>query len=100
MVTTELAAIAIVIVAGLVRGTTGFGGAMLMTPVLSVLYPPVNAVVIALLLETAAALVMFPDAVAKSTVAYVVVPHITGGRDSTYRRLLVADPRPRSSPGR
>ena len=55
MVMTELAAIAIVIVAGLVRGTTGFGGAMLVTPVLSVLYPPVNAVVIALLLETAAA---------------------------------------------
>ena len=65
MVMTELAAIAIVIFAGLVRGTTGFGGAMLMTPVLSVLYPPVSAVVIAHLLETAAALVMFPDAVPK-----------------------------------
>jgi uncharacterized membrane protein YfcA len=37
MVMTELAAIAIVIVAGLVRGTTGFGGAMSVTPVLSIL---------------------------------------------------------------
>src|SRR5215475_8946424 len=79
MGTTELAAIAIVIVAGLVRGTTGFGGAMLMTPVLSVLYPPVNAVVIALLLETAAALVMFLDAVPKArwrTLLYLTLPAI------------------------
>src|SRR5215470_3617676 len=79
MGTTELAAIAIVIVAGLVRGTTGFGGAMLMTPVLSVLYPPVNAVVIALLLETAAALVMFPDAVPKArsrTLLYLTLPAV------------------------
>ena len=76
---TELAAIAIVIFAGLVRGTTGFGGAMFMTPVLSVLYPPVNAVVIALILETAAALVMFPDAVPKArwrTLLYLTLPAI------------------------
>ena len=76
---TELAAIAIVLVAGLVRGTTGFGGAMLMTPVLSVLYLPVNAVVIALLLETAAALVMFPDAAPKArwrTLLYLTLPAV------------------------
>ena len=62
----ELAAIAIVTVAGLVRGITGFGGAMLMTPVLSILFGPVPAVVTALLLETAAALVMFPDALPRA----------------------------------
>jgi uncharacterized membrane protein YfcA len=76
---TELAAMAIVIFAGLVRGTTGFGGAMFMTPVLSVLYPPVSAVVIALLLETAAALVMFPDAVPKArwrTLLYLILPAV------------------------
>ena len=39
MIMTELSAVAIVIIAGLVRGTTGFGGAMLMTPILSGLFP-------------------------------------------------------------
>ena len=94
MVTTELAAIAIVIVAGLVRGTTGFGGAMLMTPVLSVLYPPVNAVVIALLLETAAALVMFPDALPKvrwRTLLYLTLPAVVTVPIGGYL-LLTLDP--------
>lgn len=94
MVTTELAAIAIVIVAGLVRGTTGFGGAMLMTPVLSVLYPPVNAVVIALLLETAAALVMFPDALPKvrwRTLSYLTLPAVVTVPIGGYL-LLTLDP--------
>src|SRR5262245_44025142 len=79
MGTTEFAAIAIVIVAALVRGTTGFWGAMLMTLVLSVRYPPVNAVVIALLLETAAALVMLLDAVPKArwrTLLYLTLPAV------------------------
>ncbi len=94
MVTTELAAIAIVIVAGLVRGTTGFGGAMLMTPVLSVLYPPVNAVAIALLLETAAALVMFPDALPKvrwRTLLYLTLPAVVTVPIGGYL-LLTLDP--------
>ena len=76
---TELAAIAIVIVAGLVRGTTGFGGAMFMTPVLSVIFHPINAVVIALLLETAAAVVMFPDALSKArwrTLLFLILPAV------------------------
>ncbi len=77
MDTSDFAAIGIVTVAGLVRGTTGFGGAMLMTPVLSILFGPVPAVVIALLLETAAALVMFPDALPKATwrtLLYLILP--------------------------
>ena len=75
----EFAAIGIVTVAGLVRGTTGFGGAMLMTPVLSILFGPVPAVVTALLLETAAALVMFPDALPKATwrtLLYLTLPAV------------------------
>jgi uncharacterized protein len=94
MVMTELAAIAIVIVAGLVRGTTGFGGAMLATPVLSILYPPINAVVIALLLETAAALVMFPDALPKArwrTLVYLTLPAVVTVPLGGYL-LLTLDP--------
>jgi uncharacterized membrane protein YfcA len=73
----ELAAVGIVSLAGLVRGTTGFGGAMFMTPVLSILLGPVPAVVIALLLETAGALVMFPDALPKAswrTLMFLILP--------------------------
>jgi uncharacterized membrane protein YfcA len=74
---TGFAVLGVVTAAGLVRGTTGFGGAMLMTPVLSVLLGPIPAVVTALFLETAAALVMFPDALPKArwrTLAAVTVP--------------------------
>lgn len=75
----QLAVIAIVTSAGFVRGVTGFGGAMLMTPMLSVLIGPVPAVVTALILETAAALVMFPDALPKAkwrTLVYLTLPAI------------------------
>ncbi len=66
-----------VLIAGLVRGTTGFGGAMLMTPVLSILMGPVPAVVTALTLESAAAVIVFPQAlpiVRWRTLAYLMVP--------------------------
>ncbi len=75
----ELAAAAVVMLAGFMRGVTGFGGAMLMAPPLSLLLGPVPAVVIALILETSAALVMFPDALPKSklrTLAYLTVPAV------------------------
>ncbi|HZP79568.1 MAG TPA: sulfite exporter TauE/SafE family protein [Pseudolabrys sp.] len=75
--TTDLAAAAIVLLAGLVRGTTGFGGAMLMTPVLSLLIGPVPAVVTALILETVVALIVFPQAlpiVNWRTLAFLSVP--------------------------
>lgn len=91
---TELAAVGIVIVAGLVRGTTGFGGAMVMTPVLSILFGPIAAVVTALLLETAAALVMFPDALPKAqwrTLLYLTLPAIITVPLGGYL-LLTVDP--------
>jgi uncharacterized protein len=52
----------VVLLAGLMRGITGFGGAALMAPLLSAMLGPIPAVVTALTLEAAAALVMFPDA--------------------------------------
>ena len=61
----EIAIIAVVLLAGLMRGITGFGGAMLMAPPLSFLIGPVATVVTALILESTAALVMFPDALPK-----------------------------------
>jgi uncharacterized protein len=73
----ELAAAVVVMLAGFMRGVTGFGGAMLMAPPLSLLLGPVPAVAIALILETSAALVMFPDALPKinlRTLAYLTVP--------------------------
>lgn len=54
-------AAAIVAVAGLIRGVTGFGGSMVMTPPLAVLLSPPNAVSIALILETLAALQFLPE---------------------------------------
>lgn len=50
----------IVALAGAMRGITGFGGAMLMTPPLGLLVGAVPAVVVSLFLEAAAALIMVP----------------------------------------
>ena len=77
MVPTELVSVAVVMLAGFMRGMTGFGGAMLMAPSLSLLLGPVPAVVIALVLESAAAAVMFGDAlprIKRRTVLYLTVP--------------------------
>lgn len=74
---TSVAVIAVVSMAGLMRGITGFGGAMLMAPPLSFLLGPVQAVVTALALEVAAAFIMFPEAWPKingRTLAYLAVP--------------------------
>ena len=63
MQVTELAAvIAIVAAGGLVRGVTGFGGAMVMTPPLSLLMGPTTAVATALLLEVIPAAYLLPGA--------------------------------------
>ena len=73
----ELAVLGIVILAGLVRGITGFGGAMLMAAPLSFLIGPVPTVVTALILETTAALIMFPDAwprINKRILVYLTIP--------------------------
>ncbi len=77
MALTVLVATGIVTIAGFMRGVTGFGGAMLMAPPLSFLLGPVPAVVITLLLEAAAALVMFPDAwhrIHGRILTYILVP--------------------------
>lgn len=79
MSATEFAAAAVVMLAGFMRGITGFGGAMLMAPPLSILLGPVPAVVIALTLEISAALVMFPDALPKvnlRTLTYLTLPAV------------------------
>ena len=54
--------LAIALVGGLVRGTTGFGAAMIMTPALALLMGARVAVPLALLLETFAAATMMPAA--------------------------------------
>lgn len=90
----DLAAAAFVALAGLVRGTTGFGGAMLMTPLLSALIGPVPAVATALILETTAALIMFPDALPKAqwrTLLYLILPAIVTVPIGGYL-LLTLDP--------
>ncbi len=91
---TSIATIGIVAVGGFVRGMTGFGGAMMMAPVLSVLLGPVPAVVTTLVLETAAALVMFADAIPKArwrTLAYLTLPAIATVPLGGYL-LLTVDP--------
>ena len=57
-----LIAAAAVLLAGVVRGFSGFGAAMIMVPVLAALYGPVRAVPIALLLEMAISLPLVPAA--------------------------------------
>ena len=91
---TLLATIGIVAAGGFVRGITGFGGAMMMAPMLSVLIGPVPTVVTTLILETAAALVMFPDALPKArwrTLAYLTLPAIATVPIGGYL-LLTLDP--------
>ncbi len=55
-------AILAVLVAGFVRGFSGFGAGMIMVPILCVLYNPLVAVVTVALLELIPALQLFPDA--------------------------------------
>lgn len=73
----DIAVIVVVTLAGFMRGVTGFGGALLMAPPLSLLIGPVPTVVTALMLETAAAMVMFPDAlpkINKRVLLYLTIP--------------------------
>jgi len=74
---TEIAVVVVVTLAGFIRGVTGFGGSMLMAPPLSLLIGAVPTVVTALMLEAAAALVMFPDAlpiINKRVLFYLILP--------------------------
>ena len=59
-------ALTVAFAAGLMRGFTGFGSAMLMVPVYSLLYGPVQAVATVLLLETAVTLQLLPGALPRT----------------------------------
>ena len=75
----DLVVVAVVTLAGVMRGVTGFGGAMLMAPPLSTMLGPVPAVVTALTLETAAALVTFADAwprINRPILVYLTAPAV------------------------
>ena len=56
------AALAVVFCAGIMRGFTGFGAAMMIMPVLSTLFPPAEAVAIMMSLTLAATAQMMPKA--------------------------------------
>jgi uncharacterized membrane protein YfcA len=78
-----LIAMAIAWLAGIIRGITGFGGSMVMTPPLALLFGPQLAVATVLLLEAFAGAPMMLDAARKATwrvlgpialAAFVTVP--------------------------
>ena len=69
--------VGLVLTAGLVRGITGFGGAMVMSPPLSLILGPVPAVAIALTLETVVAAIMLPEAwprISRRILGFLAVP--------------------------
>lgn len=59
-----LIAASVAVIAGMVRGFSGFGAAMLMTPAFSALYGPGTGVSLCLMLEVVVALPLLPRAVA------------------------------------
>jgi len=87
-------AFAIAVAAGVVRGITGFGGAMVMTPPLALLFGPAHAVAVALLLESVAAAPMLVHTLRQ--VRWHVVGPILGAACATVPIgayvLLSADP--------
>lgn len=86
-------AFAIATAAGVIRGITGFGGAMVMTPPLALLYGPQVAVPVALLLESVAAAPMLAQT--RRQVRWRVVGPILGAACATAPLgawvLIVAD---------
>ena len=65
--TTQLIAMAVAALAGVIRGITGFGGAMVLTPPLALLLGPRLAIPIVLLLEAFAGAPMMRDAARRAT---------------------------------
>ena len=61
-----LALMLVVFIAGIIRGYTGFGSALLAVPALAVLYGPVQAVVIEVLIEIPVSLGLLPNAIRKA----------------------------------
>lgn len=92
----------IALLGGLVRGTTGFGAAMIMTPPLALLIGAKGAVPVTLLLETFAALPMLPAAariahwrvIAPISAAAILTVPLGGwflaGADPKVLRILIA----------
>lgn len=71
-------AAAVALIAGLVRGFSGFGSALLMSPMLAVLYGPVTAAVSVLLIDFAGVLQLLPMVVRQAE-KRVVFPLACGG---------------------
>ena len=94
----DLAAIGIVTMAGLVRGTTGFGGAMLMTPMLSILFGPVPADCHCPAFRNRCRSCDVPGRLAKSDLAHIAVPYPSGVRNCADWRLFFADRRAKFRP--
>ena len=96
------AVLAISGIAGVMRGITGFGGAMLMGPPLGLLLGPVTAVAIALVLEAAAGVVMirgalvdlrpklFAQLIIPACVAIPIGTSVLVGLDPLLARKLIA----------
>ncbi len=61
-----LVAALVIVVAGFMRGFTGFGSAMVMVPLFSLIYGPVQAVATGMLLETAVTLQLLPGALPRT----------------------------------
>lgn len=79
-----LIAVAVVSVAGVMRGFAGFGGTMVIAPVLSLFFPTPEAVAISLLLNTLVSVQLLPGAlpltrwkeIAPMSVAAVITPSL------------------------
>jgi uncharacterized membrane protein YfcA len=69
---TLIASVIIVIAAGMIRGITGFGGSMVMTPVLSAMFDPKLVIPVVLLLEAFVAAPALGDAVRKARFKVIV----------------------------
>lgn len=77
MEATDWAVLGVIVLAGFMRGVTGFGASMVMAPPLSLIVGPVEAVIVALVLESTAAFVMFPKALREikpRTLAFLTLP--------------------------
>lgn len=89
-----LAAAAVVFCAGMAKGMTGFGSALVMVPVLSLLYGPAAAIVVLNLIDMPAALPMMPKAIRRCTWRPVLLLLLGAavGFPLGAQVLLIADP--------
>src|SRR5471032_3597482 len=81
------------VVAGMVRGFSGFGAAMVMTPVFSALYGPEVGIVLCMLLEIVVALPLLPRAIRHvdwRVIGLLLMAAIVGAPLGNYVLTLVA----------